>query len=99
MEKETTQPRSVRIQIPRLIVALYEIRNDHGVGHLGGDVDPNEMDATAVLYLSMWLVAELVRVLHTTTTTEATEIIDALIRRQVRLYGPQPTRSACSNPV
>lgn len=85
MEKETTQPRSVKIQIPRMIVALYEIRNNRGVGHAGGDVDPNEMDATAVLYTSKWLVAELVRIMHTLTTTEATEIVEALIKRQVAL--------------
>lgn len=85
MEKETAQPRSVKIQIPRMIVALYEIRNNRGVGHAGGDVDPNDMDATAVLYMSKWLVAELVRVLHTLTTTEATELVEVLIERQVAL--------------
>jgi hypothetical protein len=37
--------RSVRIQIPRMLIALYEIRNNRGVGHVGGDVDPNHMDA------------------------------------------------------
>jgi len=85
MEQEISQPRSVRVQIPRIIVALYEIRNNRGVGHTGGDVDPNEMDATAVLYMSKWLVAELVRVLHTMSTTEATEIVEALIKRQIGL--------------
>jgi hypothetical protein len=85
MEREAAQPRSVKIQSPRMIVALYEIRNNRGVGHAGGDVDPNEMDATAVVYMSKWLVAELVRVLHTLTTTEASEIVEALIERQVAL--------------
>ena len=41
--------RSVRILIPRVIPFLYEIRNNRGVGHVGGDVDPNFMDATAVV--------------------------------------------------
>src|SRR5262249_40606208 len=41
--------RSVRIQIPRMLMALYEIRNNRGVGHVGGDVNPNEMDATCTL--------------------------------------------------
>ena len=85
MEKESGQSRPVKIQIPRMIVALYEIRNNRGVGHAGGDVDPNDMDATAVLYMGKWLLAELVRVLHTLTTTEATEIVEALIERQVAL--------------
>lgn len=83
MERETAQPRAVRIQIPRMIVALYEIRNNRGIGHAGGDVDPNEMDATAVVYMTKWLMAELVRVLHTLATTEASAIVEALIKRQV----------------
>src|SRR6478736_4451507 len=29
--------RAVRIQIPRMLMALYEIRNNRGVGHAGGD--------------------------------------------------------------
>ena len=31
----TAAPRSVRIQIPRMLVALYEIRNNRNVGHVG----------------------------------------------------------------
>src|SRR5262249_22029655 len=38
--------RSLRILIPRTLQALYEIRNNRNVGHLGGDVDPNFSDAT-----------------------------------------------------
>lgn len=85
MENAAAQPRSVRIQIPRMLVALYEVRNNRGVGHAGGDVDPNEMDATVVLYMSKWLMAELVRVLHTVTTEQATDIVEALVERQVAL--------------
>jgi hypothetical protein len=84
LEKEQGQ-RSARIQIPRMIVALYEIRNNRGVGHAGGDVDPNHMDATAVVYMSKWVVAELVRLLHGLTTDEATDLVDALVEREVAL--------------
>jgi hypothetical protein len=85
MEKEKHVPRSISIQIPRMLIALYEIRNNRGVGHAGGDVDPNEMDATAVLYMSKWLVAELVRVLHAIPTKEATELVETLVERKVAL--------------
>src|SRR5688572_15532360 len=44
-----TFPRAVRIQIPRVLIALYEVRNNRGVGHVGGDVSPNAMDASFVL--------------------------------------------------
>ncbi|ATO63388.1 hypothetical protein BB737_03855 [Mycobacterium avium subsp. hominissuis] len=84
LEKEQG-PRSARIQIPRMVVALYEIRNNRGVGHAGGDVDPNHMDATAVVYMSKWVVAELVRLLHGLTTDEATDLVDALVEREVAL--------------
>lgn len=78
-------PRSPRIQIPRMIVALYEIRNNRGVGHAGGDVNPNQMDATAVLYMSKWLMAELVRLLHGLTTDQASEVVEALVEREISL--------------
>ena len=51
LESNTGVPRSFQILIPRLLPALYEIRNNRGVGHVGGDVDPNHMDAQAVLFL------------------------------------------------
>lgn len=73
--------RSVRIQIPRMLVSLYEIRNNRGVGHIGGDVDPNHMDANAVLYMSKWIMAELVRVFHNVNTEDATKAVDAIVER------------------
>ncbi|MFC7828232.1 hypothetical protein [Streptomyces sp. NPDC057375] len=83
LERSSQVPRSVRIQIPRMLIALYEIRNNRGVGHAGGDVNPNQMDATVVLYMSKWLMAELVRVLHTLTTDEADKLLEGLIEREV----------------
>lgn len=83
LERNGQAPRSVRIQIPRMLIALYEIRNNRGVGHAGGDVNPNQMDATVVLYMSKWLMAELVRVLHTLTTDEASKLVEDLIEREV----------------
>lgn len=77
--------RSVRIQIPRMLIALYEIRNNRGVGHVGGDVNPNHMDAVAVLYMSRWVVAEIIRIFHDVTTAEAAEIVDALVERTLPL--------------
>jgi hypothetical protein len=75
--------RSARILIPRMMLGLYDIRNNRGVGHIGADVNPNHMDATVVLYTAKWLMAELVRLLHTLTTDEATAIVDGLIEREV----------------
>lgn len=78
----STFPRSMRIQIPRMLIALYEVRNNRGVGHVGGDVDPNRMDATLVLYMAKWIMAELVRVFHNLTTEQASKVVDSLIERE-----------------
>lgn len=75
--------RSLRVLIPRILPVLYEIRNNRNVGHVGGDVDPNYLDATAVLSMSSWVVAELVRVFHNVPTKEAQESVDALIERKL----------------
>jgi len=86
MEKKySTVPnsRTARILIPRMMVGLYDIRNNRGVGHAGSDVDPNHMDATVILHTAKWLVAELVRLLHNLTTDEATALVEDLIEREV----------------
>jgi len=59
------------VLIPRLLPVLYEIRNNRGVGHVGGDVDPNHMDAEAVQAMASWVMAELVRIFHGVKTEEA----------------------------
>lgn len=76
-------PRSVRIQIPRMLMSLYEVRNNRGVGHVGGDVDPNHMDATCVLQISKWIMAELIRIFHNVSTQEASDVVDALSDRSL----------------
>lgn len=75
--------RSVRIQIPRVLISLYEIRNNRGVGHVGGDVDSNRMDSEAVLALSKWLLAELVRIFHGVTTEVASDAVEMIAERSI----------------
>ena len=85
LEKEVNSSRSLRIQIPRMIIPLYEIRNNRNVGHAGGDVDPNEMDAVCVLQMSKWILAELIRVFHKVTINEAQAHVNALSERELSL--------------
>lgn len=77
--------RSLRILIPRILPILYEIRNNRGVGHLGGDVDANHMDAEAVQAMSSWVLAELVRIFHAVAINEAQQSVDALTERKTPL--------------
>jgi hypothetical protein len=71
-------PRSFQILIPRMLPALYEVRNNRSVGHVGGDVDPNHMDSVAVLAMCNWIMAELVRIFHGLTVGDAQKVVDAL---------------------
>jgi hypothetical protein len=77
----STGDRSLRILIPRLLPALYEVRNNRNVGHVGGDVVPNKMDATLVREGATWVIAELIRIAHGVTTSDAQDAVDALVER------------------
>jgi hypothetical protein len=78
LESNTHAPRSFQILIPRLLPGLYEVRNNRGVGHVGGDVDPNAMDAAFVVASARWILAELIRVLHSVSIEEAQKAVDEL---------------------
>lgn len=77
--------RALRIQIPRVILGIYEMRNNRNVGHVGGDVDPSHMDSEFAIAASRWMVADLVRAYHNVTTEEARQIVEALIQREIPL--------------
>ncbi|MGE0115240.1 MAG: hypothetical protein AB7T07_10210 [Steroidobacteraceae bacterium] len=85
LEGNTGVPRSFQILIPRLLPALYEIRNNRNVGHVGGDVSPDFMDSSAVVSMSSWILAELVRVLHAVSTDEAQAVVTELAERRLPL--------------
>jgi hypothetical protein len=74
-------PDAARVTIPRILVGLYQVRNNRGVAHVGGEVNANHMDATYVLHATQWVMAELVRMFHKTDVDTATKIVDALVDR------------------
>lgn len=78
----TTYSRSVRIQIPRVITAVYEVRNNRGVGHVGGDVSPSFMDATFVFASAKWMMAELIRIFHDVDTSSAESVVEMLTLKE-----------------
>lgn len=85
LENNSNIPRSFQILIPRLLPALYEIRNNRNVGHVGGDVDPDHMDSSAVVSISSWILAELIRVFHGVTTEEAQKLVDLIVERRSQI--------------
>ncbi|OPX14852.1 hypothetical protein [Gordonia sp. i37] len=81
LENQSQFSDSVRMTIPRVLVGLYDIRNRRGVGHVGGDVDANQMDAEYVLHAVQWIMAELVRIFHSVSVNEASDTITAIVER------------------
>lgn len=76
---------SYRIHIPRVLVAMYNIRNKRGVGHLGGDVNPNSSDSSLLAACADWIMAELFRIHYQCPLDEAQEIVNALVQRHLIL--------------
>ena len=77
--------RSLRVMLPRALPPIYEVRNSRNIGHVGGDVDSNKMDATYVVAACTFVLAELIRVFHKCSITEAQESVDALVERKTPL--------------
>jgi hypothetical protein len=75
---------SYRILIPRVLRAIYGIRNKRGVGHLGL-ISPNEMDATLVLYNVKWVVAEILRLESGLQPVETQAAISDVVERETPL--------------
>lgn len=98
LENATNIPRSFRFTIPRTLSALYEVRNNRGVGHVGGDVDANHMDATYVLSNCSWVMAEFVRVFHQVSVSEAQQIVDGLVEIRTPLIWEGDTVRRVLNP-
>jgi hypothetical protein len=74
---------SLRIIIPRALVFVYTIRSKRSIGHTGGDVDSNEMDASIIYQTSSWILCELIRIYHSLSTEEAAEYISGIMERKI----------------
>lgn len=74
-QTQTNAARSARIQIPRVIAAVYELRNNRAIGHAGGDVRPNQMDGLFFDQSSKWIMCELIRLFGGLPQSEAADLI------------------------
>jgi len=73
---------SVRLHIPRALRVVYDIRNKRDVAHLADGIDPNLQDATLVVSVVDWVMAEFVRLYHAVPPNEAREIVEDLVTRR-----------------
>ncbi len=73
----------IRIHIPRALRMVYDIRNKRDAAHLADGIDPNVQDATLVVSVLDWTLAEFVRLYHGVSADSAQRIIADLVRKRV----------------
>jgi hypothetical protein len=99
-----TFPDSIRLTIPRACRFVYDVASNRGGRHDAGDIDPNEMDANAVVMSCSWMLAEMIRIAQkgAVDLDEAKTLVDSLVEKKYpviedvdgRLYFHLPKKSA-----
>ncbi|HBM91201.1 MAG TPA: hypothetical protein DD400_04930 [Rhodospirillaceae bacterium] len=77
-----THSDSVRLYIPRCLRTVYDIRNNRNTAHLADGIDPNMQDASLVISVIDWVMAEFVRLYNKTTADEAKAIINNIVTKR-----------------
>ena len=75
---------SFRTLIPRVLWAIYTVRNKRGVAHTG-KVAPNEMDAALIVASMKWVLSEIVRIKSLLSIDETTALVSAIVERQFEI--------------
>ena len=72
---------SIRLHIPRSLRLVYDIRNKRDTAHLADGIDPNLQDATLVVGVIDWVLAEFIRLYHNVPANDASRIVDGIVKR------------------
>lgn len=74
---------SFRVLIPRALLFIYTLRNKRGVGHIGGEVEANQIDAAAALKTADWCISELIRLYSKLPLEEGQRLLDSIAVREL----------------
>jgi len=78
-----TLPEPIRLLIPRITTSLvYDLRSKRSAVHVK-EIAPYYMDANLVVSACSWIMAEFVRLYHTSDTEKVVGILSELIQRKV----------------
>jgi hypothetical protein len=61
---------------------IYEVRSKRGAVHVK-DLDPRQIDASLAVQAASWVIAELLRLYHSSSEEAVTEAMAALMRERV----------------
>jgi hypothetical protein len=78
---------SIRLTIPRACRFVYDVASNRGARHDPNEVDPNAMDATAVVAMNGWILGEMVRYAQkgSLKPEEAKDLVEALTEKKYAL--------------
>jgi hypothetical protein len=83
IEGDATINESLRFLVPRVAqMAIYEVRSKRGAVHVKG-VDPRHIDATLAVSAAAWVLAEFLRLYHSSDEQAVAEAMAALMRGHV----------------
>jgi hypothetical protein len=78
---DPSKERPIRIQVPRILMGLYELRNNRAIGHVSGEIDPNHMDAEFYLRGMKWILGEFVRFFSKLPEEQSRAVVEAVTAR------------------
>lgn len=83
-----SHPDSVRLTIPRACRFVYDIASNRGGRHDPDEVDPNQMDANAVVTNCSWILAEMIRVATkgAVDLSETQRLVESLTEKKYPLF-------------
>jgi hypothetical protein len=76
-----TKGRSLCMQVPKVLVALYELRNNRAIGHVSAEIGPNHMDAEFFLRGMKWVMSEFVRNYSQLPLADSHAVVEAVTAR------------------
>lgn len=83
IKNKAAAPERIRLTIPRACQFGYEIASNRGARHDPDEIDENEMDATVVMEICAWILAEMVSFAQRgLDLAEAKAIVEGLMRRE-----------------
>jgi hypothetical protein len=95
-EGATSVHESLRIHVPRALFSILAVRNKRDAAHLNDGISANLQDATYVVGVLDWVLAEFVRVFHDVPPGRAQAAIEDLVKRQVPVIEVIDGQPVCS---
>lgn len=73
---------SLRLLIPRACRLIYDIASNRGARHDPHEIDANSMDASLVIPMCGWILAEAIRFAQKGAPDDALEVVESLVEKK-----------------